>query len=196
MDHMLLHRLVDQDSTLKSDFTCLQQCPHDGVCPLYHPGSTRLVCGFSQRIQRPSFVRRTKHSGVGHEDIDYSYVVIRRGQRPLPSIRSVGRIGEVGRRALEKEALSSATVKELQLDSEHEPTADEPHVIATNELKSETENIPLTAGELEEALRLESYHWPRLVFTPLKNSGHIILDSCSPEGTSDYAMILNLALTH
>ncbi|KAG6883795.1 hypothetical protein C0993_003698 [Termitomyces sp. T159_Od127] len=156
-------------------------CPHDGVCPLHHPGSTRLVCGFSQRIQRPSFVRKTKHSGVGHEDIDYSYVVIRRGQRPVPSISNVGRIGEVGRRASEKEALSAATIKELKLDSEHELSADETHVAATNQLNTETENTHLTPEELEEALRLESYSWPRLVFTPLKKSGHIILDSCSPE---------------
>ncbi|KAG5340736.1 hypothetical protein C0989_000400 [Termitomyces sp. Mn162] len=159
-------------------------CPHDGVCPLHHPGSTRLICGFSQRIQRPSFVRKTKHSGVGHEDIDYSYVVIRRGQRPIPSIRNIGRIGEVGKRALQKEALSTAAVKELILDSEHvaseELVAEEAPL--GDKLIVETENSSLSPGEIEEALRLESYSWPRLVFSPLKKSGHIILDSCTPAG--------------
>jgi ribosomal protein RSM22 (predicted rRNA methylase) len=39
-----------------------------------------------------------------------------------------------------------------------------------------------TTADMMEALRLESYHWPKLVFPPLKKSGHIILDSCTPEG--------------
>ncbi|KAG6874415.1 hypothetical protein C0995_015151 [Termitomyces sp. Mi166 len=160
-------------------------CPHDGACPLHHPGSTRIECGFSQRIQRPSFVRKTKHSGIGHEDIDYSYVVIRRGERPVASIKNAGRIGEVGRRVLEKEASSAVAIKELKLDSEYPGIGkfggEETPVGVTNESIAKTENIPLSPGELEEALRLESYSWPRLVFTPLKKSGHIILDSCTAE---------------
>ncbi|KAG6846058.1 hypothetical protein H0H87_006422 [Tephrocybe sp. NHM501043] len=158
-------------------------CPHDGACPLLHPGSTRLVCGFSQRIQRPSFVRKTKHSGVGHEDIEYSYVVIRRGSRPISTTENVGRVGEVGRRVLEKEAFSQGLIKELKLHSERVASAEyateDTPVVATDKLVTETELSPV---ELEEALRLESYSWPRLVFTPMKKSGHIILDSCTPEG--------------
>ena len=29
---------------------------------------------------------------------------------------------------------------------------------------------------------LEAFEWPRLVFPPLKRSGHIILDACAPQG--------------
>jgi hypothetical protein len=36
--------------------------------------------------------------------------------------------------------------------------------------------------EVHEALRVEAYRWPRLVFPPLKKSGHIILDGCTAEG--------------
>ncbi|GLB35731.1 putative mitochondrial small ribosomal subunit Rsm22 [Lyophyllum shimeji] len=161
-------------------------CPHDGACPLHHPGSSRLVCGFSQRIQRPSFVRKTKHSGIGHEDIEYSYVVIRRGPRPLPTSTNLGRVGEVGRRELEKEALSRAPMKELKLHSEHAALAGSPKdgasAVASEISVAEEKNEPSTQVELEEALRLESYSWPRLVFPPLKKSGHIILDSCTAEG--------------
>ncbi len=35
---------------------------------------------------------------------------------------------------------------------------------------------------LDEQTRKEAYSWPRLVFPPMKNSGHVILDSCTPEG--------------
>jgi len=35
---------------------------------------------------------------------------------------------------------------------------------------------------LQGILRQEAYQWPRLVFRPMKKSGHIILDSCTAEG--------------
>ncbi|KAG6865333.1 hypothetical protein C0991_003433 [Blastosporella zonata] len=158
-------------------------CPHDGACPLHHPGSARLTCGFSQRIQRPSFVRKTKHSGVGHEDIEYSYVVIRRGPRPISSTSNIGRLGEVGRRALEREVASQIPMKELELDSEPAATSADAVVEDSATVTTDTLTVAkeLSQGELEEALRLESYNWPRLVFTPMKKSGHIILDGCTPD---------------
>ena len=35
---------------------------------------------------------------------------------------------------------------------------------------------------MEQRLSLDAYGWPRLVFPPLKRSGHIILDGCTKEG--------------
>jgi len=96
----------------------------------------------------------------------------------------VGRIGEVGQWALEKEA-SRTPMRELTLHDEvHTSTADPPRTTASPEpfdhgkMTSEL-NSP---AELLEALRLEAFNWPRLVFPPLKRSGHIILDSCTAEG--------------
>ncbi|KAG5634781.1 hypothetical protein H0H81_000796 [Sphagnurus paluster] len=134
------------------------------------------------RIQRPSFVRKTKHSGVGHEDIEYSYVVIRRGVRPS-STTDFGRVGEIGRGQLDKET-SQAPVKELILHSEYlaDGVSENLDPITSDLVVTEPENKTISAVEVKEALRLESYNWPRLVFPPLKKSGHIILDSCTPEG--------------
>jgi len=161
-------------------------CPHDGACPLHHPGSIRLVCGFTQRWQRPSFVRLTKHSGVGHEDIEYSYVVIRRGTRPSHAATNHGRIGGVGKRALDQQALSQVPVKELQLHHEYNETAIVAAEVPAPDIESaivvEQLPEPQSYAELQEALRLEAYNWPRLVFPPLKKSGHVILDSCTAEG--------------
>ncbi|KAF5392572.1 hypothetical protein D9757_002254 [Collybiopsis confluens] len=161
-------------------------CPHDHECPLLHPGSMRLVCGFSQRLQRPSFVRLTKHSTVGHEDIGYSYVVIQRGQRPLRLKSQLGRIGAVGKRELDKELLSQTNIKELDLLTE-DNTDD-----TFAEASTFTDGIPPTSGSnplqlpfddaTQAELRQEAFSWPRLVFAPLKKSGHIILDACTPEG--------------
>lgn len=176
---------ADSETHTENSSGChvIAPCPHDGACPLHHPGSTRLVCGFSQRLQRPSFIRRTKHSGVGHEDVEYSYIAIRRGPRPIASDVKLGRVGEVGKRDLDQKAASPR--KELVLHDEHEEMAAVPeHLQESTSLTPTDGQSPETVSlsALESALRLEAYHWPRLVFPPLKNNGHVILDSCTPEG--------------
>ncbi|SNX84189.1 uncharacterized protein MEPE_02897 [Melanopsichium pennsylvanicum] len=77
-------------------------CSHDKPCPLLHPfainssvasavgarsdtgnlAKSKEVCGFTARYHTPTFLRRTKHSDRGEENVGYSYVVVRRGQRP------------------------------------------------------------------------------------------------------------------
>ncbi|KAJ3721945.1 mitochondrial small ribosomal subunit Rsm22-domain-containing protein [Lentinula raphanica] len=156
-------------------------CPHDSECPLLHPGSMRLVCGFSQRLQRPSFIRLTKHSTVGHEDTGYSYVVIQRGERPARPLTKVGRIGAVGKRELDKAAESQTIMKELSLHDEDEIVAEEPPEPPSSASSSNSVLSPLDS-EIQVQLQREAYSWPRLVFPPLKKSGHIILDACTPEG--------------
>lgn len=159
------------------------QCPHDGACPLFYPNATKLVCGYSQRLQRPKFVRRTKHSSTGHEDIGYSYIVVQRGSRPCPTITGLGRIGAVGQRALEQEA-AKASMRELQIHDERSP---EDSCIQDPEQEHSTVSTQLDQKydeeEIREAIRLEAFQWPRLVFPPLKRSGHIIIDGCTAQGT-------------
>ncbi|KAJ7492197.1 Rsm22-domain-containing protein [Mycena latifolia] len=159
-------------------------CPHDRDCPLNFPGDIKLVCGFSQRLQRPSFVRRTKHAGDGHEDMKYSYIVIRRGPRPSNSGTAVGRVGRVGLAAMQRELERQQPVKELFLHDEHEIAlpVEEIESPAESQKEIQASEEPMTPAALDAALRLEAYNWPRLIFPPLKNSGHIILDGCTPEG--------------
>jgi len=47
--------------------------------------------------------------------------------------------------------------------------------------------------DIEDSLRKHAYHWPRLVFPPLKRSGHIILDSCTSSGIT-YDRFLSLSV--
>ncbi|KAI7905856.1 mitochondrial small ribosomal subunit Rsm22-domain-containing protein [Cokeromyces recurvatus] len=61
-------------------------CSHDHPCPLlFSPEAkpNKFWCHFSQRVQRPSFLMKTKHSKSNTEDAKYSYVVLRRGKRPV-----------------------------------------------------------------------------------------------------------------
>ncbi|CAH7690592.1 mitochondrial small ribosomal subunit Rsm22-domain-containing protein [Phakopsora pachyrhizi] len=60
----------------------LAPCPHDRDCPLHMSSNPKHFCHFSQRIERPKFLKDTKHTRKVEEDSKYSYVVIKRGQRP------------------------------------------------------------------------------------------------------------------
>jgi ribosomal protein RSM22 (predicted rRNA methylase) len=146
------------------------------VCPIYQSNVAKRVCGFSQRIERPPFVRHTKHSGVGHEDIEYSYVVIRRGPRPsIPAVK-VGRLGEVGRSEMQLEAAKRPPVQ-LELDDGN-TQASPIHDISSTSLEKSMDE----PAELEDLMKAEAFHWPRLVLPPLKKSGHVVMDVCSPSG--------------
>ncbi|KAI6153974.1 mitochondrial small ribosomal subunit Rsm22-domain-containing protein [Pisolithus tinctorius] len=203
-------------------------CPHDRPCPLYQPGASRLTCGFSQRLQSPSFLRRTKHVKEGYEDIGYSYIVVQRGARPDIVAEPVGRVGAVGKEAMER--AHTARLRELKRADERQHTAQS---ASTVDVETENQKLQVQSGTLpmgpntaapvsgqanvadadaidaatttsfphgdedlppnpvraqistadpEETLRREAYRWPRLVFPPLKKSGHIIIDACTAEG--------------
>ena len=40
----------------------------------------------------------------------------------------------------------------------------------------------LSKEDMQKELRAQAYQWPRLVYPPLKRSGHIIMDTCHPSG--------------
>lgn len=74
------HNEIEAGPSMRSEGSwVLAPCPHDGACPLH--GTTNF-CHFSQRLERPRFLRQTKHTARSDEDSMFSYVVIRRGQRP------------------------------------------------------------------------------------------------------------------
>ena len=139
-------------------------------------------------MQRPAFVRLTKHSKLGHEDIQFSYVVIQRGPRPTQMNSNAGRVGLVGLRDVQERIVKATPVKQLSLFEEGatQPLASTESSLASEVAPQAPLQVPngeeLTASELETVLRQEAYHWPRLVFPPMKKSGHVILDSCTPEG--------------
>ncbi|KAJ2158316.1 37S ribosomal protein S22 [Coemansia sp. RSA 552] len=66
-------------ATLPSGIHTVAPNPNDLPDPTDH---TPTWMHFSQRVQRPRFTMRTKHSKSNLEDAHYSYVVMRRGPRP------------------------------------------------------------------------------------------------------------------
>lgn len=95
----------------------------------------------------------------------------------------IGRVGAIGKRVLEKEQAAAVPMKELQIHAEGStaiPTADVEILAPITDIVYPGNT--LGHSELEAVFRKEAYQWPRLVFPPLKRSGHIILDSCTAEG--------------
>lgn len=108
-------------------------------------------------------------------------------------MKGVGRVGAVGREALEKEAEKEAkrkkVVRELVVHGENEHqheelTTDSDATAAVEHQSASNSDLAdsRSAEELQEALRLEAFGWSRLVFPPMKRNKHIILDSCTAEG--------------
>ncbi|KAI9444934.1 Rsm22-domain-containing protein [Lactarius indigo] len=147
----------------------LAPCPHDLGCPIHRSNIGKLVCGFSQRMERPSFV----HTG-------YSYVVIRKGPRPIIPDVKVGRLGEVGRRQIQKGAKRAPVELELDDGGSPAPTQLANAGVPPEEIAEPCAHDP---AEIDSLLKAESFHWPRLVFPPLKKSGHVVMDVCAPSGT-------------
>ena len=169
-----------------------------------------MRCTFTQRLQRPRFVRQTKHAKRGEEDVGYSYVVVRRGERNRDlgggeggvAVVREGRIGAVGRWAEEAEKAREDRQDEERAgkgrwsvdedgveagvvveESEAVRVEASEESIPVDGLQDESgEEVGMGAKELEEVLRNEAYGWPRINFPPLKRSGHVLIDACMPEG--------------
>lgn len=109
--------------------------------------------------------------------------------RPARADIRLGRIGAVGLREMRKNEEARSIVKELSLHNEDQvPIEEQPY---QQTVESEVAPNPQSGDKLEASLRQEAYTWPRLVFAPLKKSGHIILDACTAEGSS-FSDILTL----
>lgn len=99
----------------------------------------------------------------------------------------------MGKDALEKEAKASIPIKELMLHDDHELELEDAAAAGVEGLSPlDSADVVETqsAEELQEALRLEAFSWPRLVFPPMKRSGHVILDSCTAEGLSSHSFFI------
>ncbi|KDQ14022.1 hypothetical protein BOTBODRAFT_66460 [Botryobasidium botryosum FD-172 SS1] len=151
-------------------------CPHDGVCPLTLP-TARQHCFFVQRLERPSYLRKTKHATRGQEDVQYSYVVLRRGPRPAPvdvptappvALPVPGLEMDTSRRLVEVGEAAPGEVVEMEWQ-DVEPDED-----SSTQWANRKRDI--------EEMRSEAYSWPRIIYSPIKRSGHVILDTCTKQG--------------
>lgn len=141
-------------------------CTNHSKCPMYlSPGMSpgrKDFCHFSQRFIRPPFLQRileAKHRN--HEDINFSYIAVRRGMPasdPAPA-----------------EASSATT------EGSSEPVGVKPirqGVEATTKAFAGYEDVASDSSDRPHPLSL-----PRNILPPLKRKGHVTLDLCTPAGT-------------
>ena len=124
-------------------------------------------------------MRKTKHASKVYEDILYSYVIIRRGSRPTGSTNPATRDGAVAREEaaqLERKGRmmeGGSGVVEVLEDGDLGFRGNPPAIALQSAPISENDRL---------AMIRESYDWPRVIYPPLKRSGHVILDSCTNQG--------------
>lgn len=115
--------------------------------------------------------------------MNYTYLVIGRGARPTADLdegymfSSAGRLGGVGREAMEKEAIKMEGKGELR-----EVEGGEFEMVSLSKPKLDLEKQAV--GVDEPVLMGQAYGWPRVVAPPMKRAGHVILDTCYPDGQS------------
>ncbi|KAK2600567.1 hypothetical protein N8I77_010090 [Diaporthe amygdali] len=140
-------------------------CTNHSKCPMYlNPGISpgrKDFCHFSQRFIRPPFLQRILEANHrNHEDINFSYIAVRRGMpasNPTP-----------------QEPPSTGAEDSSDLVS---PRPLLQGVEATTKAFAGYEDVASDSSDRPHPLSL-----PRNILPPLKRKGHVTLDLCTPAG--------------
>lgn len=194
-------QLLDLGGASETSSHVLAPCPHDGNCPLLN---TKDFCHFSQRLQRPAYQRYIKKAKLGTEDQKYSYVVVRRGQRPssesskalnqlskyspseliklqkLEARKNLEVVGEIENVNEMMMSTAESTPNPELLDSSSTPiveTASNAQIDTDVALQEDLTNNP--TYDNRDLLLKDSFNWSRVIYQPMKRKGHVIFDTCS-----------------
>ncbi|KAG0302488.1 37S ribosomal protein S22 [Dissophora globulifera] len=169
------NQLPEEEPPARELAHVLAPCPHDKVCPVYASLSRDSQwCHFSQKVQRPDFLRKTKHSKENYEDSKYTYVVLRKGARPTftqPASASISAASVKTQTPTEPTVLSS------------EPSDATSHTAATPSKKFKKPPPPPPVTYDNDAdMFAASHNWSRIIMPPLKKDGHVVIDTCAADG--------------
>lgn len=131
-------------------------------------------------VERPDFVRLTKHSSRGDEDSNFSYVVFRRQPRPSQSDHTTDVASIAKQGPLHPSQITPPT--EMVFSETSPQGTDYFDVKQTEEVDAESSIVLDDPVGVSNAMKSEAAAWPRLVAPPLKRSGHVLLDGCAPSG--------------
>ncbi|KAF1819061.1 uncharacterized protein K489DRAFT_289156, partial [Dissoconium aciculare CBS 342.82] len=146
-------------------------CTNHVGCPLYvQKGRVRgrnTICKFAQRYHRPEYLQKVftanlkGGSGKNHEDVQFSYLSVMRGRD-----------------------LRAASPSSSLLASNNNDTATTPPPLHQNQASTDRAFAGFENGASPQSPpQAHSLSLPRTVFPPLKRTGHVILDVCTPAGT-------------
>ena len=145
-------------------------CTNHGKCPMYRflskPQNRKDFCHFSQRYIRPPFLQRIFDAkGYNHDDVSFSYLAVRRGV----DLRQDLGIPQ-GHEATEAAFTGYGDVAIPNIEG----------------MVSEKEEIAsATPAPAQEQTVFHTLSLPRVIYSPMKRRGHVILDVCTPAATME-----------
>jgi len=144
-------------------------CTNHKPCPMYlTPGLSpgrKDFCHFSQRFTRPPFLQKVLEAKWrNHEDIDFSFIAVQRGSSATTTTNT--------------NADSDATTKETFVPPMSTQKASEVADRAFQGYEHAKSREVDPADGAPDARSL-----PRQILPPLKRTGHVTLDLCTPAGT-------------
>ncbi|KIV78773.1 hypothetical protein PV11_06383 [Exophiala sideris] len=157
-------------------------CTNHEKCPMYHtPGVSKGrkdYCSFQQRYTRPNYLQRILGAkDRNFDDVDFSYISVIRGKdlrtRQVESWQQL------------TDGLSAPTHPDPQLLGEDYETWLQLCQKGFDGIDPDTkmtESTSFADGKARTSLPAP-WNLPRLVFSPMKRRGHIIMDVCTPAGT-------------
>lgn len=143
-------------------------CTNHSKCPMYlSPGNSpgrKDFCHFSQRFVRPPFLQRILGASErNHEDINFSFIAVRRGM-PAPA----------------SDFTASQTGTEQQAESSDILN---PRHILQGKAATNAAFTGYESASPDSAARPHPLSLPRNILPPLKRKGHVTLDLCTPSAT-------------
>ncbi|KXJ93732.1 mitochondrial small ribosomal subunit Rsm22-domain-containing protein, partial [Microdochium bolleyi] len=144
-------------------------CTNHKPCPMYlTPGLSpgrKDFCHFSQRFTRPPFLQKILEAKWrNHEDIDFSFIAVQRGTTTAVNADT-----------------STITTEKTAIMENAQDIADrafQGYEHARPSSSFSASPTPTTADAGPDARSL-----PRQILPPLKRTGHVTLDVCTPAGT-------------
>ncbi|KAG0250763.1 37S ribosomal protein S22 [Mortierella polycephala] len=130
--------------------------------------------------REPAYVlapRKTKHTKENFEDAKYTYVILRKGPRPISTPPTSTPTPAKVIETTEATAELNTNTQALEHDSSHVPPA-EPRKKKYAKLPPP----PPVTYDTPEKMFAASNAWSRIVIQPLKKDGHVVIDTCGASG--------------
>ncbi|KIX04872.1 uncharacterized protein Z518_05743 [Rhinocladiella mackenziei CBS 650.93] len=154
-------------------------CTNHEKCPMYKvPGLSvgrKDYCSFQQRYTRPGYLQRVLGAkDRNHDDVDFSYISVMRGedlrQRQVESWQGL------------EDGLSAPVHPDLQVLGQDYDAWASLCQTGFDDINPDTTLSQSLSDDMPRSTLPAPWNLPRLVFTPIKRRGHVILDVCTPAG--------------
>jgi len=181
-------------NSVKSNAHVVAPCQHDKKCPMSvaneKKSTSQMWCHFSQRVERTATHRLMLARGKGrtYQDERFSYVAIQK----LPRDQAEELAESKALRILEEEnnadgdaffASESLTSSDDDYNDEEEEEEEEEEDESEEDEDEDTFIFDESTKSKARAVAMASQPlWSRVVRPPIKRRGHVVIETCEPNG--------------